>query len=286
MDRDKIPSPVRRQLRQEAGFGCCRCGRPLGEYHHIIEYAVEAHNRPDDMMFLCLEHHKLVGTGMISEKEQRNWKAEPFNIQNQSAQGLLANRQQYVAVDVGDGVFIVADDFKLTIDGSDIISLRRNSGGYLDISINVFDRNGDLVCVIDNNEWIMDPASVWDVEYKWHEIIIRSAAYKVDFHLDARPTPMRLRGRMQIGERSIIFSDSGVRIESGKTASLGLKDLALVGINLEISQNNFAMDPRGNGAIVSQPSPRERLYHAKMALDRIRRQNMSPAVPVRAGAAP
>jgi hypothetical protein len=31
----EIPSEIKRQLRQEAGFGCCICGIPIIEYHHI-----------------------------------------------------------------------------------------------------------------------------------------------------------------------------------------------------------------------------------------------------------
>lgn len=49
-----MPLPVKRKLRQEAGFGCCKCGRPIIEYHHIIPYSNDdPHFRVEDMMCLC-----------------------------------------------------------------------------------------------------------------------------------------------------------------------------------------------------------------------------------------
>ena len=36
-NRSAIPEIVKRQVRQEAGFGCCKCGNPIFEYHHIIK---------------------------------------------------------------------------------------------------------------------------------------------------------------------------------------------------------------------------------------------------------
>jgi 5-methylcytosine-specific restriction endonuclease McrA len=51
------PAHVKRQLRQEAGFGCCVCGYPFYEYHHIREFALDSHHDPKDMMVLCPNHH-------------------------------------------------------------------------------------------------------------------------------------------------------------------------------------------------------------------------------------
>jgi hypothetical protein len=86
--RPDIPAAVDRQLRQEAGFGCCRCGNPIFEYHHIIPWAVEAHFRPEDMMVLCFYHHREFGTAM-PEAEQRTYKSRPYKIQHGPAGGLL-----------------------------------------------------------------------------------------------------------------------------------------------------------------------------------------------------
>ncbi len=74
-DRPRTPEPVARQLCQEAGFGCCKCGVPIIEYHHIIKWSVDQHFRPEDMMVLCPTHHDEAGSAM-DEAEQRLLKAK------------------------------------------------------------------------------------------------------------------------------------------------------------------------------------------------------------------
>lgn len=71
-----VPLPVKRQLRQEAGFGCCVCGLPIIQYHHIIPRAIEEHNRPEDMMIFCPNHHDAATKGAMTESQQRSYKAE------------------------------------------------------------------------------------------------------------------------------------------------------------------------------------------------------------------
>lgn len=57
-----IPEAVMRQLRQEVGFGCAKCGHPYIEYHHIVPFSEEAHHRPEDMMAVCGNCHPAVST--------------------------------------------------------------------------------------------------------------------------------------------------------------------------------------------------------------------------------
>ena len=39
-NRPPIPEGVKRKLRQEAYFGCVKCGCPIIEYHHIEPWSV------------------------------------------------------------------------------------------------------------------------------------------------------------------------------------------------------------------------------------------------------
>ena len=55
------PEGVKRLLRQEAGFGCARCGHPYLEYHHIIPYKDDQHFRSEDMVCLCGNCHPALG---------------------------------------------------------------------------------------------------------------------------------------------------------------------------------------------------------------------------------
>ena len=110
--RKAIPAGVARQLRQEAGFGCCKCGVPILQYHHIVEWAEDQHYRSEDMMVLCPLHHDQATKGAMPEAEQRVLKTTPFNIERGHARGLLEVKQDYCAADlgsitmVGEGVFL------------------------------------------------------------------------------------------------------------------------------------------------------------------------------------
>jgi len=53
MDANRtIPVDIKRQLRQEANFGCCKCGVPILEYHHIKPYHDVKTHDANDMMVL------------------------------------------------------------------------------------------------------------------------------------------------------------------------------------------------------------------------------------------
>src|SRR5437867_1684432 len=88
-DRPPTPPAVALRLRKEAGFGCCKCGFPVVQYHHIIEYANDPHFRPEDMMALCARCHEEATKGVMTVAEQRRFKAHPHNIGRGWAAGPL-----------------------------------------------------------------------------------------------------------------------------------------------------------------------------------------------------
>jgi hypothetical protein len=58
MRRDP-PDPVKRQLRQEVGFGCPfpDCRKPMLTFHHLDPpWRVEEHHRPEGIIALCKDH--------------------------------------------------------------------------------------------------------------------------------------------------------------------------------------------------------------------------------------
>src|ERR1700681_1547453 len=121
------PAPVARQLRQAAGFGCCSCGLPIIQYHHIVEWSVDKHFRSEDMMVLCPTHHHQATAGAMPESEQRALKARPFNIENGFVKGKLQVRQDYCAADFGS-VTVVGEGWFLSIDGEDLLGFHIRDG--------------------------------------------------------------------------------------------------------------------------------------------------------------
>ena len=76
--RREPPAHVKLQLPQEAGFGCCICGYPFYEYHHIREFTPEPHHDPEDMMVLCPNHHHQATVHALEETDQRRWKLRNY----------------------------------------------------------------------------------------------------------------------------------------------------------------------------------------------------------------
>ncbi len=108
-ERPAIPASVRQQLRREAWHGCCLCGNPFIEYHHILGWQ-QTGEVADEMMVLCPNCHHLATVGALPMAEQRSLKAMPFNrkrgFASRNLSMILRHRagRDYCAVGtVGDG---------------------------------------------------------------------------------------------------------------------------------------------------------------------------------------
>lgn len=96
-EKRKIQEGIKRQLQQEANFGCCKCGNPIIEYHHIKMWSkVETHHH-EDMMFLCPTCHHSIES--YSEKYQQKLKANPYNKDNTKPSGIIIIEQSFCAID-------------------------------------------------------------------------------------------------------------------------------------------------------------------------------------------
>ncbi|MEO7859212.1 MAG: HNH endonuclease signature motif containing protein [Nitrospirales bacterium] len=168
----KIPEPIRRQLRQEAGFGCCICGNPVFQYHHIADWALTKAHNPVDMMALCPNHHHEETVHAIAEQEQRNWKKHPLNIVNGYVDGLLKITEPGVAVEVGTNYF-VGPGFKFIVDGAPLLALDRDSAGHLQLSLDLYDPADSLLLQIHNNEWLTGDPMPWDIEFSHRLFVLR-----------------------------------------------------------------------------------------------------------------
>ena len=184
------PAAVARDLRREAGFGCCVCGTPIIQYHHIIEWSVDQHFRTEDMMVLCPLHHDKASKGAMPEAEQRRWKAKPWNVTKGRVKGLLAVHQEYCAANFGT-ITWVGEGTCLRIDGQDILGFTLGEGN-LEISLRLFNQAEELLLEIDRNEWISGDPLPWDIEADWQRITLRQKARDIAISIDAREVPLSI----------------------------------------------------------------------------------------------
>jgi HNH endonuclease len=249
---------VKRLLRQQAGFGCCKCGRPIYAYHHIIPYADDHHFRPNDMMVLCPYCHSEVEYGLLDEDEQRRYKANPYNIVHGLAQGPLALQQRTIALGsiqfVGDGTFIRVDNHPL-------LSLSLSGDGRLQVSVELNDRDGNLLALIDKNEWVTGDPYPWDLEYGGRWLLIRRQHGEISLYVDVRPSLVSVRGSLWYKQQHFTITEAGIEfngldLQSGQPSirGSGISNLCLVGAGLlattEPPSLAITVDPRFKQAML------------------------------------
>ena len=219
--RRDVPSAVKRQLRQEAGFGCCRCGHPFIEYHHIIPWAEDEHFRPIDMMALCGQCHPLCTVGALTEIDQRKLKSRPKNIVDNLMRGQLFVNSTQLTVNMCGGQMMEVPQL-LVIGSETVVGARLGVDGRVLISANIHDASGRTVARLQDNEWSMVPGDVWDFEVHALNAAVRQGPGNIAFAVNVRNDQINLRGKWFI---------RGMRIEFTPTeGSIGTN--RLVGISI------------------------------------------------------
>jgi hypothetical protein len=255
--RVEIPEPIRRIVRQEAGFGCCKCGRWVFEYHHIVPRS----EKPEDIMLLCPNCHDEATKDLMLIEEQITHKRNPFNIKQGYAQGTLKANHNVPVIKVGTVELVGEGDF-IAIDSEALLSLYINSG-RLEVSSKLYDPEGELLAQIERNEWITGTAMPWDIEsgYQWLTIRHRKRAIVVD--IDLRSTPIKIRADLWHKQCHFGLDSTGVTFDGKVKANFQTSNLCYVGMRFLVNSTSkqLILDPYpfGRGAFVSWPDVDERI---------------------------
>ncbi|WP_035853655.1 hypothetical protein [Deefgea rivuli] len=152
--RKSIPDAIKRELRQEVGFGCPvkGCGNPYLEYHHFDPPVhIQAHNEVKGMIALCPEHHRKADGGSYTVEQLHSMKQDVDNAT------LVRGRLDWLRRDmlaVVGGNFYYETPKIIVIDGHDVVALERDSDGYLRLSI-------ELLSILDEERIVMQ-ANSWE----------------------------------------------------------------------------------------------------------------------------
>lgn len=191
-ERKPIPEPLKRAVRQHDGFGCCVCGYPFCEYHHIVPRSEE----PGDLMLLCPNHHAAVTSGAIPVEAQRKFKATPHNIARGHATGLLTVPDSALEIELG-GVLINGEGAGLVVDGVPLLLIHVREDGGIEITARLFDPiTNELILHIERNEWRTETNLPWDLVARHQRIILRQRLGRIALRLDARHSPIRVGGTL------------------------------------------------------------------------------------------
>jgi hypothetical protein len=235
-----------------------------------VEWNVEQHFRPADMMVLCPYHHDQVTRHAMPEAEQRRHKANPCNIKRGYAEGTLKVWQDYCAANFGS-IMVVGEGPFLSIGKEPLLSLYLGEKN-LEISLSLFSETNELLAEIDHNEWISGDPLPWDIEADWQTLVLRERARKISLSLNAKRPPMDIQGEFWRFGKRFIIDTRGIRLfaHPNPSSASSLEGFALVGATLDIGvrDTTITLGPSapdgGAPAIIpiSRRNPRETLWKA------------------------
>ena len=165
MGRPETPLAVRRELRQEVGFGCPYpdCGRPYLEYHHFDPPWAERHHfDPKGMIALCPEHHTAADRKTWTKEQLREFKRSGRANVQQVAGRFLWMREQFLGV-LGSN-FVYDSPILFLYNGQALIRFRRDTQGHLLVYLRMPKTPTKAEFVVDGNDWVLSRDDVTDVE--------------------------------------------------------------------------------------------------------------------------
>jgi hypothetical protein len=235
-----IPEPVRRVVRQQAGFGCCRCGLPIYEYHHIVKNS----RNPNEIMLLCPNHHHEATVGAMNEEEQRLWKDKPDNLRRGFVHGKLKINQEKPHIVMGSTIF-VGEGRIICVDQEALVSLRLDENYGLQLSVRLYDKNDNLVAEIENNEWITGDPLPWDLEAGFQTLRIRRRIGDISLDIDARRSPIELHADIWRKGQNYKISQTALFV-NGVVVQASIIGGTIEGLclNIDTSRRDFSVIPR------------------------------------------
>ena len=215
-NRPATPAGVKRQLRQESGFGCSFCGHPFVQYHHIIPWREDQHFRPEDMMVVCPNCHHLCTTDAISQREQRASKNRPKNVADGFVRGRLYVNNKEPFVWIGGGKAVNTPEL-IRVGGIPILRVIFDpKDGRALVSARMYDANGIPFAVVENNEWVVSIPKIWDLEVFPRSAKISEKPQEISLSVRTQDDGVRLTGVWNIGSERIEFGSE--RIAYGNTS--------------------------------------------------------------------
>jgi hypothetical protein len=175
LKRSDLTSEQKRTLRQEAGFGCVRCGNAIGTYEHIDPPFSEAKSHEVvNMAFLCMGCHDKVTRGLLSKQTVKDCKDNPRSLQDGFS---------FEAFDIGCESPVIHFGPLSAIDCTYLIRVNdrpvfwinepEDAGGPFRINAELRDIDGNVIFSIRDNQWQTRNDS-WDVEVVGRRITIRN----------------------------------------------------------------------------------------------------------------
>lgn len=212
-----IPAATKRLLRQEASFGCVKCGNAFCEYEHIEpEFSEAREHDASRMAFLCTRCHGEVTAGRASKESVWKAKAAPFcRTQGKPSHGLLEFGS--LTSTLGDTFF---HDCRviLRVLGEDLLSIEppEEAGGPIRVNARLYD--GPKVSLEIENNGIAISADNWDVDIEGDRLTVRRALGEPSLIYRFIPTRGIRIERLNMAHKgiSIVVDDGAISVDGNR----------------------------------------------------------------------
>ncbi len=158
-----IPGPLRREVRQASLFGCSSCGCPIIEYHHIIPFAQVQEHRFENLVALCPTCHQRADEGgQWSQELVHQVKANPYNS-DATKDRFIVSADDFI-IQIGWIEFHITGRL-ISIRDEPMLKCSRTDEGIVLVSGQFHNRDGQLLAIIQENEWQVLVDQAWDIEF-------------------------------------------------------------------------------------------------------------------------
>lgn len=228
-----IPEDIKRQVRQECGFGCVICGIAIVVYEHIDpKFSDSKEHDPQKMALLCGACHDRATKGIWSKNKVLEARRNPMTFNRGCARD----------------AFDFKDPFELFVGNNHVRNVRcvirrqSNEDEWMTIeppeapdappllSAKFYDPTGLPALEIRQNEWFCS-TGVWDLEVTGPLIVVRTARRQVMLRLKARPPH-----GLEIQYLKMSFQDTGILVQANGTVRLTIEGTEIEMNGSEISR--------------------------------------------------
>jgi hypothetical protein len=204
----KIPTGIRRKLRQEAFFGCAKCGSPILQYHHIVQFAKKQHHDPDHMIALCPTCHQSLGK--MRRERCYALKANPFNKRSGMIRGELGTDNDTTSFLVGSCTYVDTPIVFAYYETPIIRYSIEDGQALLDIYIPKGDMWPDIL--VEKNDLMVNSGGKWDIDFRTNFLRVQKEHGSTYFQIDLRKEVAEIAGKFSIRGECFEFNPSSTNI--------------------------------------------------------------------------
>lgn len=212
-NRPPIPEGVKRKLRQEAYFGCVKCGCPIIEYHHIEPWSMVKKHEADNLVVLCPNCHREANVGAYYKEQVIADKKEPFNKRTRLVQNdFMLRKLDDIKVKIGGAEISHARSI-LTVRSIPLIFFNKTKDGRALLNAIFFDNSINPVAIIKDNEWTTFlNRDMWDIRYSPGHLIINLEQKKIFLDLKIKGNIIFLKMRQRLFGNDIKVTEEKLQI--------------------------------------------------------------------------